>query len=169
MFSTVLSENFFFKILVFSYPFTCDVELPSEHYTWQNVQEQHSGYNCSLQYAMRTLPFWSSSTLFEGDGGGNTCVFVTFGLSISFKLNPHMTNSGNEVLDSTTLHAYYTIPQHREFDGFIVKYMYWFYCDYIVFLIRFNLSFSMRTPWWVETRQCSSPPEFTAIMWETEH
>lgn len=44
-----------------------------------------------------------------------------------------MTNLGNKVLDSTTLHTYDTIPQHREFDGFIVKYLYWFYYDYIVF------------------------------------
>lgn len=76
---------------------------------------------------------------------GNTCVFMMFGLSISFKLNPYMTNSGNEVLDSTTLHTYYTIPQHRKFDAFIVKYKYWFYYYYIVFLIGFSLSFVIRT------------------------
>jgi len=80
-----------------------------------------------------------------------------------------MTNSGNEVLESTTLHTYYTIPQHSEFDGFIVKYLYWFYYDYIVFLIGFNLSFIIRTLCWVETQQRCPPPEFMAIMWETEH
>lgn len=66
----------------------------------------------------------------KGKMGSSYC--LAFPLDLTWV---HVKTSDNKGLDSTTLHTYHSIPQHREFDGFFVKYLYLFYYDYVIFLL----------------------------------